>query len=108
MPRRGRWRTGFSRRGARGVAVTRGARGSSAFLPDGEAEQPALAGRSARHDRGGDAYIAGFLMARLAGAGVAEAAAAGARVAARCCCIPAASRSSPREGMCCAGASRAP
>ena len=75
-------------RGARGVAVTRGARGSSAFLPDGEAEQPALPVVPRDTTGAGDAYIAGFLMARLAGAGVAEAVAAAARVAARACLHP--------------------
>ena len=72
-------------RGAHGVVVTRGALGSSAFLAAGEAEQAAFPIVPLDTTGAGDAYIAGFLMARLTRAGVAEAADAGARCAARAC-----------------------
>ena len=51
--------------GARGVVVTRGELGSSAFLPEGEAEQAAVPIAPLDTTGAGDSYIAGFLMARL-------------------------------------------
>jgi fructoselysine 6-kinase len=74
--------------GARGVVVTRGDLGSSAFLPEGEAEQAAVPITPLDTTGAGDSYIAGFLMARLTGASVAEATDAGARLAARACMHP--------------------
>jgi fructoselysine 6-kinase len=76
---------GLLGQGARGVVVTRGAMGSSVFLEAGEAEAAAVAVAPLDTTGAGDSYVAGFLMARLNGAGGADAAAEGARVAARCC-----------------------
>jgi fructoselysine 6-kinase len=77
--------SGLTAAGARGVVVTRGAEGSSAFLPEGAAEAAARPVDPVDTTGAGDSYIAGFLFARLSGATVDEAAAAGARLAAETC-----------------------
>ena len=64
------------------VAVKRGAGGSVAVADGGRVEQAALPGPVVDPTGAGDAFDAGFLAARLAGAGAAEALAAGARTAA--------------------------
>jgi fructoselysine 6-kinase len=71
--------------GARGVVVTRGAEGSSAFLPAGVAEAPARPVTPVDTTGAGDSYIAAFLFALLSGGSVPAAAAAGAALAAETC-----------------------
>lgn len=74
--------------GARAVVVTRGAGGSSAFFPGEEAEQPALPIVPRDTTGAGDAFIAGFLAAHLAGATLADAMARAAALAAETCLHP--------------------
>lgn len=71
--------------GAKGVVVTRGADGSSAFLETGEFLQPALPTDLIDTTGAGDSFIAGFLHATALGGPPAAALGAGAQLAALTC-----------------------
>ena len=74
--------------GARGVVVTLGRQGSLALLDGHVWRAKALPVEAVDTTGAGDAFIAGFLAARLRGADVPGALAAGHRIAARCCQHP--------------------
>jgi sugar/nucleoside kinase (ribokinase family) len=83
------WMRDRAAAGASLVVVTQGAGGATAVTPDEVRHVPAPVVAAIVDTNGaGDAFVAGFLMARLGGAALPESMAAGHRQAARCLAVP--------------------